>query len=78
MRLFFLKSYEQRTAWFVDKTAVGEGCRRSLREHVKQIVNRFRVQGYNGIKKRIHKTDGFCNGQTEILRNRCVFLTINC
>ena len=25
MRLFFLKSYEQRTAWFVDKTAVGGG-----------------------------------------------------
>lgn len=50
MRLFFLKSYEQRTAWFVDKTAVGKGCRRILREHVKQIVNRFRVQRYNGIK----------------------------
>ncbi len=63
MRLFFLKSYEQETAWFVDKTAVGKGCRRSLREHVKQIVNRFRVQGYNGIKKRIHKTDGFCNAR---------------
>lgn len=29
----------------------------------KQIVNRFRVQGYNGIKKRIHKTDGFCNAR---------------
>ena len=50
MRLFFLKSYEQRAAWFVDKTAVGKACRRSLRERVKQIVNRFRVQGYNGIK----------------------------
>lgn len=50
MRLFFLKSYEQRTVWFVDKTVVGKACRRSLREHVKQIVNRFRVQRYNGIK----------------------------
>lgn len=39
MQMFFLKSYEQETAWFVDKTMVWETCRRSLRGRVKQIVN---------------------------------------
>lgn len=70
MRSLFLKSYEQEATWFVDKTEFGETCRRNLRERVKQIVNRFRVQRYNG-KKIVGKKVGLkTNNQTNSLTDR--------